>query len=149
MGYSVEEIPYLKRAKEQGLGTANLKKIQTVGEDLKRVKRPFKRINLSMDRYRDHEIKVFSEGACNGCNQYVEAFLLTLGREGRLRELAGSSIVFGQTVELPEIFPDDFIRIGTCTRKMKGKGDYIPGCPPHPVDFRDLLERRAKLKSYN
>ncbi len=146
MGYSVDEIPYLKMAEEQGLGVANLKKIQIVGEDLKRVKRPFKRIDLSMDRYKDHEIKIFSEGACSGCNQYVESFLLTLEREGRLGELAGSAIIFGQTVKLPEIFPDDLIRIGTCTRKMKGKGECIPGCPPHPVDFRDLLERRAKRK---
>jgi hypothetical protein len=126
-----------------------LKKIQIVGEDLKRVTRPFKRIDLSMDRYGDHEIKVFSGGACSGCNQYVESFPLTLEREGRLKELAGSSIVFCQTVKLPEIFPEDLIRIGTRTRKMKEKGDYIPGCPPHAVDFRDLLEHRAKRNSHN
>ncbi len=146
MGYSNEEVPYLQVAEEQGLGTADLKKIEIVGEDLGKVRRPFTRIDLSVDRYSDHGIKIFTEGACSGCNQYLESFLLTLEREGQLEELAGSSIVFGQTVRLPENLPEDLITLGACMRKMKGKGDHIPGCPPHPLDFRDLLERRAKRK---
>ena len=146
MGYSIEEIPYLRLAEEQGLGTTDLKKIGIVGEDLEKARRPFNRIDLSMERYKDHGIKIFTEGACSGCNQYLESFLLTLEKEGRLEELSGSSIAFGQTVKLPETLPDDLITIGTCLKRMKGKGDHIPGCPPHPLDFRDLLNRRIKRK---
>jgi uncharacterized protein (DUF362 family) len=148
VGYGPEELPYLAMARDQGLGTCDLDRIRVVGKGIEEVKRPFKRIDLSMDRYRDHGIRVVTEGACSGCNQFVESFFIRLVDAGRLDEMKGATVVFGQTVRLPETPPPltDVIRVGTCTKKIKADGDYLPGCPPHIQEFKALMEARAKRK---
>jgi len=53
-------------------------------------------------------------------------------RKAKIYELAREvdSIVLGENDTLPELDKERTILIGVCTKRYKGLGQYIPGCPP-------------------
>lgn len=128
VGVSPAEIPYIGLAAEQGLGCGDLSRITVVGERIEDVRRPFLRIRLDDEALRRHDVRVVAEGACSGCRQLVTEWLLDLDNKGGLGRFRGKTIVCGQSVlSAPE---GDLILVGSCVKKHKGHGRYIPGCPP-------------------
>jgi hypothetical protein len=63
--------------------------------------------------------------------------------------LRGYTLIFGQNVKLPDKCKGKLVSIGLCTRKFRGKGGYIPGCPPHPQDILDFFEKMGKSSKQN
>jgi hypothetical protein len=80
------------------------------------------------------------EGACSGCRQVVET-LINNYFKGNLHVLQQYTLIFGQTVRVPEKIKGRLLSFGTCTRKYRRLGEYIPGCPPmqeHVLEYFGL-----------
>jgi len=143
MGINPLEIDYIKLAFEQGLGCADLSRIEVVGLAIEEVKRPFKRLKLDFEFYRKKGIEIYEKGACSGCRNTIEAVIASLKEsKDRLDLLKGYTLIFGQNVKIPDRYEGKLVNIGLCTRKFREKGEYIPGCPPHPQDLVAFFEKR-------
>jgi len=137
-GVAPQEVPYIGLAAEQGLGCGDMSAITVLGETIEDVRRPFQRIRLDEAALRRHDVAVVEAGACSGCRQVVTEWLIDLDEKGKLDHLRGRTIVYGQNVHA---IPDDrcdFIVIGSCVKKFKDKGRYIPGCPPEREALNDI-----------
>jgi len=143
MGIDPLEIEYVKLAFEQGLGCADLSWIGVVGLCIEKVKRPFERLKLDFRAYREKGIEIYEKGACSGCRNTMQAVIADyMESRGRLSLLDGYALIFGQQVKIPDKFEGKLVNIGLCTRKFREKGEYIPGCPPHPHDLVAFFEDR-------
>jgi uncharacterized protein (DUF362 family) len=142
MGIDPLTIEHIKLAAEEGLGWGRLSQIETVGESLEKVKRPFQQIRINFDAYREREIFIQEDSACSGCRHLMEVLISNLEKEGRLDLLKGYHLLFGQLVHLPSKLKGKLVNIGVCTKKYKNLGDYIPGCPPHPKDIVSFFEEK-------
>ena len=146
MGIDPLEIEYVKLASEQGLGCADLSRIEVVGLRIEEVKRPFKRLKLDFASYREKGIEIYEKGACSGCRNTMEAFIAYyMESKGRLGLLKGYTLIFGQNVKIPDKYEGKLVNIGLCTRKFREKGEYVPGCPPHPHDLVTFFEERSRI----
>ncbi|MCD6574288.1 DUF362 domain-containing protein [Candidatus Aerophobetes bacterium] len=141
MGIDPSEIEYIKLAEKEGLGCADLSRIEVVGERLENLIRPFKRVKLDFKKYEDKGIFIHERGACSGCRHNMESIITSLEKKGELEYLKGFHIVFGQLSKMPERVRGKLVFIGLCTREYKNKGYYIPGCPPHPEDIMNELKK--------
>ncbi len=139
MGVDPQEVRHLQMAGQQGLGCGDLAQIEVMGCAIEEVKRPFKRLRLSAEHYRRFGIDIVESGACSGCQHFLEGMFVRFEREDRLEALRGKTLVYGQTVRPPAQCERELLLVGTCTRKFKELGRYIPGCPPHPEDFKKFL----------
>ena len=92
----------------------------------------FKRIQFSAEHYRQFGIYIEESGACSGCQHFLEGMFVRFERGGKLEVLRDKTLVYGQTVHPPEQYEGELLLLGTCTRKFKDLGHYIPGCPPRP-----------------
>ncbi len=148
MGIPPLKMEYLKLASEQGLGCADLSRIQVRGLNIEKVKRPFNQLKLNLEAYREKGIDIYEKGACSGCKNAVTAFIVNIEKnEVGLDIIKGYTLVFGQNAELPDKYRGRLVNIGLCTKKFRGKGEYIPGCPPHPQDvlaFFKEMDRSSK-----
>jgi len=142
MGIAPMGIDYLKLASEQHLGCGDVSLIEIVGENLNELIRPFKRAKLDIDKYKREGICIYEKGACSGCRHTLEAVIIDLGKQQRLDILRGYHIVFGQSVGIPNKVEGKLVRIGTCAKRCEGKGSYIPGCPPHPIDIVSFFQQK-------
>ena len=145
MGIAPLEIEYVKLAFEQGLGCAELSRIQVLGTNIEKVRRPFKQVKLDFKTFRKKGIEIYEKGACSGCRNTLAAFIANLEKnKDRLKLLKDYTLIFGQNVKLPDKYEGKLVNIGFCTRKFRGKGGYIPGCPPHPQDILAFFEEMDK-----
>lgn len=141
MGIDPVEIEYIQLAAEQGLGCADFSQIEVVGLLIQKVKRSFKRIQLNFEAFKKEGIEICEAGACSGCRQVIKTLLVDR-LKGNLSLLKGCTLIFGQTVEIPKNIRGSLLCLGSCTRKYKDQGEYIPGCPPHPFDLIEYLQQR-------
>ena len=142
MGIDPVEIEYIQLAAEQGLGCADISQIEVVGLSIDQVKRPFKRIQLDFEVYRKKGVEIYEAGACSGCRHVIEALLIDLEKKSELGLLKGWTLIFGQRVKVPREVKGNLLCFGLCTKKYRNQGEYIPGCPPHPLDVLDYLQKR-------
>jgi len=141
MGFSDDEVEYIAMAGEQGLGHFELEGISVVGETIASVRKPFRRISLDQEKLERLAIHLFAYDACSGCSHAVKSFLLSLERKGRIEELRGHNIIYGQNAQIPKGIKGTMVRVGVCTRELSGAGAiYIPGCPPHPEHMEEKLK---------
>ncbi len=146
MGIAPLKIEYLKLASEQGLGCADLSRIQVLGTSIEKIKRPFKQVKLDSGFWKEKGIEIYEKGACSGCRNTMAALIGNLEKnEDELDLIKGYTLIFGQNVKLPDKCKGKLVNIGLCTRKFRGKGGYIPGCPPHPQDILDFFEKMYKI----
>jgi uncharacterized protein (DUF362 family) len=142
MGIAPSKIEYVKLAFEQGLGCADLSRIQVLGLAIEKVKRPFRQVKLDFEFWREKGIEIYEKGACSGCRNTVAAFIADLQKnKDELQLLKGYALIFGQNIKLPDKYEGRLVNIGLCTRKFRGKDEYIPGCPPHPEELLAFFEK--------
>lgn len=140
MGFGEDEIEYIKLAGEQGLGCFNLSQITVLGEKIEHVKRPFKRTTLNVDALKEYGITILACDACSGCSHVIKNYLGKLEKNGKLEDLRGYTIIYGQNAHVPAGIIGKIIRFGVCTRNLTGvESTYIPGCPPHPLHIAEKL----------
>jgi uncharacterized protein (DUF362 family) len=141
MGIDPANVEYIQLAAKQGLGCADLSEIEVSGLSIEQVKRPFQLLSLDIEKYaREYGIRFHESGACSGCRQTIET-LLNNYMKGNLDLLKDYTVIYGQTVKPPKKVEGKLLNFGTCTRKYKNQGDYIPGCPPmqeHVLEYFGL-----------
>ncbi len=144
MGIDPMSIEYIKLAADENLGCGDLSRIEILGESLDKVIRPFKQIKIDFDKYKDEGIFIYEKGACSGWRHTMEAIISNLERQNKLNLLKGYTLVFGQLAHIPSKLKGKLVNIGLCTKKYKEKGEYIPGCPPHPEDVVSFFKRKNR-----
>ncbi len=130
MGYTLEEVRHLGRYLEMnGIDPA---KIETAGERVEDVRRPFKKVVL--ENIVPPVFRVHNRDACSAC---MNAFLLSCSLLDKVPE---EEFAVCMGTRLPEN-PGTGKRVafGNC---CPARGDFdiaIPGCPPYPFALREKL----------
>jgi len=129
MGFSPDEIEYLKLAAEQGLVSLDGSGIEVVGEPIDAVARSFKR--PPMDLAPQEGVTIIEKGACSACRGTIRSVFYDLEQMGLLGEIRGLVIVVGPQAEPPEGLGRRPLIMGTCLRHLEKAGRYVLGCPPN------------------
>jgi uncharacterized protein (DUF362 family) len=130
MGIDPARIDHVRLAAEQGLGISDLSNIEVAGMSIESVRRPFEILQVDYRKY-EHELgfEIHESGACSGCRKVMNT-LLNNHLKGNYLVLKNLTLIFGQTVKMPQPIKGKLLNFGSCTKKYKNHGDYIPGCPP-------------------
>ncbi len=146
MGIDPYETSYIALAEEQGLGIADLGKIEVRGETLEKAGRKFKRISLEgildSEDFRKHHVRLLDRGGCSGCRSVLTAIISDLYDKKQVHRIADSTILLGQNISPEEMdrIEGRVICFGACTRHVKRNGDlFLFGCPPHILDVKKAL----------
>ena len=131
-------------AQQEGLGCIDLERITVRGPRIAEVRRFFQRPVVScVAAY--PQFTCVEGGACLGCLSALRHALDKLHCEGRLRKDAHDTVYLGKP--MPDIKNLRQVRgrlwcFGSCTadlvyshQKFAGPARFIPGCPPHILDF--------------
>ncbi len=136
MGFTPEDLRLCQIAAGRGLGVADPKGIQVVGEPVESVCRRFMRAaeDVVVD-VPDFQI-VFKEGTCTGCHNTVLSSIFDMKTDGQLEFLRGKRILAGllEEADIPtDVDPENLILVGKCLVKFRDRGVWVKGCPPNNV----------------
>ncbi len=133
MGYSLDEVPYIKIAEDIGVGSTDISKANIV-----ELNKDDKVGTITASRKVDHLAKYVHENqACSACYGSLIHALKRLDDKGKLRKL-NERIYIGQGYKDKDI---DGVGIGICTRNSDSN---IPGCPPKAKDIVEYIEQRIE-----
>lgn len=130
LGYTTDDVPYVKIAGELGIGNSNLDdlELRTIGEVLYDEDIPL--------THRMLEVSYMAEDSdsCSSCYASLSGALARLNDEGLLDKLDGKiSIGQGHRGKTGKF------GIGNCTREFDF---YVPGCPPEEDDIYEAIKKR-------
>jgi len=137
MGFEPEKEGCIAAAAKAGIGTANLAKIQVVGEPINKVKRRFQRVEealAAMQFPKDFRLLV-DEKTCSGCRNMVTEVLMSVKNANQLDRTAGWTVIAGKMAKLPEVNRKKLLLVGTCIAKLGKEGIFVQGCPPNSGDI--------------
>jgi uncharacterized protein (DUF362 family) len=129
MGFSIEEVPYIRMAESIGAGNADLANADIIemNKDIRSVKPTPSRRVQQLARY------VVEDSACSACYGSLIHALDRLDEKGLLNRLK-EKIFIGQGYRNRRC---EGIGIGTCT---SGFEKYVRGCPPKARDIVEYLK---------
>lgn len=135
LGFSIEEVPYIKIAESIGVGTADLNKADIVelNGDKPRKTAPSRRAQ----QLSKHIVEDSACSACYGSLIHALDRLDEKGLLGRLKE----KLYIGQSFKNVR---REGLGVGTCTL---GFSKCVKGCPPKARDIVEYLEAHIKQKS--
>jgi len=128
MGKRAEDVPYLRIGAARGYGVINLDRITVTPTNWRDWMVPFASPpdNLSIEF---PGINILDRNSCSACQSTLFLFLKRYG-EGILDYFpAGAPVNFAIGKGNEEV-PAGTVCIGNCTAGHRGRGIYIPGCPP-------------------
>lgn len=144
MGIGADEVAMLRLARQEGLGETNLTRIEVVGADPAKLRRAFTRPVIGCAGAYD-AVRVIEGGACSGCLSALRHALDKLASEDAFAGRAPVTLYVG--VPMPERrnlrnVVGELWCFGACaaplvydTHSQAGLARFIPGCPPHILDF--------------
>ncbi len=133
LGYSIEEIPYIKIAEEIGVGSTYL-----TDENIIELNKDSTPMSIAKSRLIKELSKHISEDmACSACYGSLIHALDRLNDKGLLNKI-GEKIHIGQGYNNKLC---NGIGVGTCT---KGFEKNLPGCPPMARDIIEFLQGLLK-----
>jgi uncharacterized protein (DUF362 family) len=134
-GFDVEQILHVQLAAQEGLGVADLERIEVRGEAIAKVARRFIPYHeAAQDRF--GAAKIVERNACTGCMGEIVSTFIYLKEAGYRDRLADLTLIIGMPDELPEMCGTPVV-VGKCARAYRHSGVYVPGCPPHGVAITD------------
>lgn len=139
MGFDPQEIRHIAYAQNRKIGTADMDRIEVVGERLDDTRRAFKRPSLDGVVFDFKDIVIIAGKGCSGCR---EATLIGLSgmTESELERIGKAVMVIGSDVVVSEDTSGKRIfLVGNCTLKSELKGERIEGCPPPGVHVKKCL----------
>ena len=144
MGFEPMGDGCIRVAAQSGIGTADLNRIEVVGEPIAKVKRGFKSAEEAMGEipFPEGFQLLMDERTCTGCKLTVIEVFMDVLKQNQLGNAAGLKIVAGKLDKLPDVSKDKLLLVGACTAKYKKDGVYVEGCPPNN---RDVCEGLAAL----
>jgi len=135
IGLDPDRIMHIKLAEEEGLGVANLERIEVVGEKIEGVAKRFRSYREAFtERFKG--VRIVEKDACTGCMGEAVSTLIYLRSAGFNKEMEELTLVLGSPETVPRLNAKPVI-VGQCASKHKGLGVYVPGCPPHGFDITD------------
>ncbi len=156
MGFHHSEIAHIMLALQQKLTDVDPAKIQTVGTPLEQVARHFIRPVVSSLGAYEH-INVFEGGACLGCMSALRHSLDKMNFDQLFPKLGQLSIYLGKPMLGATSITDwsgDLWLVGNCALELttcpirdKREVGFVPGCPPHVLDFYKAVCLKYGLQS--
>ncbi len=134
MGFDPLEVKTTRIAFSEGLGEADLSKIEVRGKKIQEVRRVFRRPDAD-PRGISPYLKVYVGAACIGCLGLIRG-LVDAFTTPYVDLLGDISFVVGKNSELPSDIRGSVYVVGDCSEEHKEKGKFFPGCPP----FLDLIK---------
>jgi len=137
MGFGPQEDGVIEAAVKSGIGTADLGKIETIGEPVSSVQRRFKRSEEGASELvsiPEGFQLVLTEKACTGCRRNMFSVLVDLKEQGHLDRAAGLTVVAGIIDKLPDVDKKRLLLVGNCTARFKKQANFVPGCTPNNRD---------------
>lgn len=128
MGTSAAQIPHLRMGAERGCGSIDLQTIDTSPDDWRSHASEFADApeNLAIDF---PNVEVLDRNSCSACQSTVLMFLKRHSRE--LFDYLGDDLPVRIAIgKGHESVPEHTLCIGNCTARHKGRGVFVPGCPP-------------------
>jgi len=141
LGIDPKSLRFLAWAEENGLGTANLNQIGTVGITIEEAYRGKMMTSVEYVNRKLSKVHLLNCGACTGCFGRIATALNRID-DSEMKEDA--YIIMGPNVE-PIKEKGKIFLCGNCaapTFYNKRKGTFIPGCPP---DLKVILEDIKKI----
>ena len=135
MGFDVEQILHVKLAAEERLGVGDLDRIQVRGEGIATAARRFVPFQEAA-REQFAGAAIVEKGACTGCMGEMIGTFIYLKRAGFGDRLADLTLILGTPDRVPSTGGTPVV-IGKCARQHRGRGVYVPGCPPHGIQITD------------
>ncbi len=132
MGFEPEEGEYVRVAAKSGLGTAELDRIEVLGEPIASVRRRFKRYEEALSEdisFPENFNLLIADKTCSGCRGTVLRALQLMEKQNHLDRAAGWTVVAGRVDELPTVPKEKLLLVGICTTKFRKKGIFLKGCP--------------------
>ncbi len=129
IGFSPDEIGYIRYSRQLGVGEGDLSKLSTV-ELNEAICIP----SRSTGRAKSLERYVKEDSACSACYANLINALARMDENGDLRSLAGKDICIGQGYRGKSL---PCIGVGNCTGLFDKN---VPGCPPSATAIREKLE---------
>ena len=143
MGIEPKEDGCVRVAAECGIGVADLRKIEVVGEPIAKVKRRFKRsVEAISERvpFPEGFRLLFSDKVCTGCRNCVMSVLLDLQDTHLLEKAKGWTVIAGKPDKIPtDVSKERLLLVGVCTARYKDRGVYVEGCTPNNRDIASAL----------
>lgn len=144
MGIDPREVEHLRYLEEAGVGPLDESSIEVTGERVEDFARAFDRPSTMLEGCSEN-LRVFEgeEKCCAyGCRGMVRCALdAWLERGGRpLREM---TVIVGKGVgDLPrDLDPRKTLVVGKCAEEYAGRGTYLPGCPPLPMETAFAVQK--------
>ena len=136
MGFEKEEYGCIDAAAKAGLGTADLNKIEVVGESIAKVQRRFKRVEEALAEipFPEGFQLLMDERTCSGCRNIVTQVLMAVKDANQLDRAAGWTVIAGKMDRLPDVDRKKLLLIGACTTKFRNEGIFVGGCAPNNRD---------------
>jgi len=148
-GFEPEEVPITAEAVRRGLGVADRKDIEVVGEPIESVSRRFMRV-LEDERLKIEGFNLLYGGVtCSGCRMGIMSSLFDMKEASQLMYLQDVTIVTGAP-EIPEYIPEDsIVTVGRCVPPDKRSQRHVKGCPPNNLDIvQAIIGDRAKVERH-
>ena len=141
IGFEADEQGCIAAAAKAGLGTADLNKIEVVGEPISKVQRRFKRVEeaLAEMSFPEGFQLLMDERTCSGCRNIVTQVLMAVKDANQLDRAAGWTVLAGITDEVPDVPKERLMLVGVCTAKFREKGVYVEGCTPNNRDIASVI----------
>jgi uncharacterized protein (DUF362 family) len=140
MGTSAACVPHLRMGAERGLGTVDLDRLLVAPpawEDLAQDFAPAPD-NLSIEF---PNVTVRDRNSCSACQSTLLLLLRDHNREVFDYIPEGQPVRFAIGKGHDEL-PPNTICLGNCTRKHRGTGVFVPGCPPVGSAILQALKKR-------
>ncbi len=143
-GYAPREVEHLRLLIEAGLGPSSIEEIDLDGGELMDRARVFARPDVRIDNL-SPKLKVFQGAECCPCGcqglirGVMDAYILRDGPGG----IQPVNIILGKPVEdLPDdLDPEITLVLGDCAEPHRGRGEFVGGCCPLPLDIGLVIRR--------
>jgi uncharacterized protein (DUF362 family) len=129
MGFDPLEVPTTRIASSEGLGEADLRKIDVKGKEIKEVRRVFRRPNPD-PRGVSPYLSVYVGAACIGCLGAIRGLVDAFTSSSYVDLLRDICVIVGKNSELPNDIKGEVYVVGDCAEEHKARGKFFPGCPP-------------------
>jgi hypothetical protein len=135
MGFDVDQILHVQLAAEEGMGIAELGKIEVRGESIAESSTKFAPYQeAAMERF--GAATIIENNTCTGCIGELDSLFLYLSSAGFEGRFADMTLVLGTPDEVPSLRGTPVV-IGKCAREYRDLGIFVPGCPPHGIEITD------------
>jgi uncharacterized protein (DUF362 family) len=144
MGLNPMDVLMIRIAYHEGLGEADLNKINVKGKTIEEVKRNF--VPAVPDpRGAFPNVDIYAGGACQGCLTFLRSTLDKLNGAGFLQKMGKTSFILGLNTNLPKKLEGKVYIFGDCAQEHSERGTYYPGCVP----IEGLLEFVKTITGYD